>query len=37
MVDARLPDPALAESRKAFDQANRAAWDALKRVTPPKT
>jgi hypothetical protein len=28
---------ALAESRKAFDRANQAAWDALKRVAPPKT
>jgi hypothetical protein len=26
---------ALAETRKAFDQANQKAWDALKRVTPP--
>jgi hypothetical protein len=26
---------ALAESRKAFDQANQKAWDALKRVSPP--
>jgi len=26
---------ALAESRKAFDQANQKAWDALKRATPP--
>ncbi|HSK28486.1 MAG TPA: hypothetical protein VLA17_00850 [Candidatus Limnocylindria bacterium] len=25
---------ALAESRKAFDQANQKAWDALKRATP---
>jgi len=28
---------ALAESRKAFDRANQAAWDALKRVIPPRT
>ena len=28
---------ALAESRKAFDRANQATWDALKRVAPPKT
>jgi hypothetical protein len=27
---------ALAESRKAFDRANQAAWDALKRAAPPK-
>jgi hypothetical protein len=27
---------ALAESRKAFDQANQKAWDAFKRVAPPK-
>ncbi|WP_454616667.1 hypothetical protein [Bradyrhizobium cenepequi] len=27
---------ALAESRKAFDQANQAAWDAFKGTTPPK-
>lgn len=27
---------ALAESREAFDQANQAAWDALKETTPPK-
>jgi hypothetical protein len=27
---------ALAESRKAFDQANQAAWDAFKRAAPPK-
>ncbi|MGQ7793818.1 hypothetical protein ACUN0C_15535 [Faunimonas sp. B44] len=26
---------ALAESRKAFDQANQKAWEALKRATPP--
>jgi len=26
---------ALADSRKAFDSANRAAWDAFKRVAPP--
>jgi len=26
---------ALAESRKAFDQANQKAWDALMRATPP--
>ena len=26
---------ALAESRKAFDQANQKAWDALKRATSP--
>jgi hypothetical protein len=25
---------ALAESRKAFDQANQKAWDALKRAGP---
>jgi hypothetical protein len=28
---------ALAESRKAFDQANQKAWDAFKRGAPPKT
>ena len=28
---------AMAESRKAFDRANQATWDALKRATPPKT
>ena len=28
---------ALAESRKAFDRANQAAWDALKRAAPPTT
>jgi hypothetical protein len=28
---------ALAESRKAFDRANHAAWDAFKRAAPPKT
>jgi hypothetical protein len=28
---------ALAESRKAFDRANQATWDALKRAAPPKT
>jgi hypothetical protein len=28
---------ALAESRKAFDRANQAAWDALKRAAPPPT
>src|SRR5215471_8560246 len=28
---------AMAESRKAFDRANQATWDALKRVAPPKT
>ena len=28
---------ALAESRKAFDRANQAAWDAFKRAAPPKT
>jgi hypothetical protein len=27
---------ALAESRKAFDQANRVAWDAFKRAAPPQ-
>ena len=27
---------ALAESRKAFDQANQAAWDAFRGTTPPK-
>lgn len=27
---------ALAESRKAFDQANKAAWDALKGAAPPR-
>jgi hypothetical protein len=27
---------ALAESRKVFDQANQAAWDALKRAAPPR-
>jgi len=26
---------ALAESRKAFDRANKAAWDAVKRAAPP--
>ena len=26
---------ALAGSRKAFDQGNQKAWDALKRATPP--
>ena len=26
---------ALAESRKAFDHANKAAWDAVKRAAPP--
>ena len=26
---------ALAESRKAFDRANQAAWDAFKRASPP--
>lgn len=26
---------ALAESRKAFDRANQAAWDAVKRAAPP--
>jgi len=26
---------ALAESRKAFDRANKAAWDAIKRAAPP--
>ena len=26
---------ALAESRKAFDQANQKAWDAFRRATPP--
>ena len=28
---------ALAESRMAFDRANQAAWDALKRAAPPTT
>ena len=28
---------ALAESRKAFDRANQAVWDALKRASPPST
>jgi small-conductance mechanosensitive channel len=28
---------ALAQSRKAFDEANQKAWDALKRATSPKT
>jgi hypothetical protein len=28
---------ALAESRKAFDQANQKAWDAFKRAAVPKT
>jgi hypothetical protein len=28
---------ALAESRKAFDQANEKASDAFKRAAPPKT
>jgi hypothetical protein len=28
---------ALAESPKAFDRANQAAWDALKRAAPPPT
>jgi chromosome segregation ATPase len=28
---------ALAESRKAFDRANQAAWDALKRAAPPQS
>lgn len=28
---------ALAETRKAFDQANRTAWDAFKRAAPPPT
>jgi hypothetical protein len=27
---------ALTESRRAFDQANQKAWDALKRAAPPK-
>jgi len=27
---------ALAESRKAFDRANQAAWEALKHAAPPK-
>jgi hypothetical protein len=27
---------AMVESRKAFDRANQATWDALKRATPPK-
>jgi len=27
---------ALAESRKAFDQANQTAWNALKGSAPPK-
>ena len=26
---------ALADSRKAFDSANQAAWDAFKRAAPP--
>jgi hypothetical protein len=28
---------ALAESRKAFDRANQAAWDALRGAAPPKS
>lgn len=28
---------ALAESRKAFDRAHQAAWDAFKRAAPPNT
>ncbi|MFZ0117421.1 MAG: hypothetical protein WAL15_23940, partial [Xanthobacteraceae bacterium] len=28
---------AMAESRKAFDRANQAAWDALKQTAPPKS
>jgi hypothetical protein len=28
---------ALADSRKAFDRANQAAWDAFKRAAPPTT
>ena len=28
---------ALTESRKAFDRANQAAWDAFKRAAPPTT
>jgi hypothetical protein len=28
---------ALAESRKAFDQANQKTWDAFKRAAPPKS
>jgi hypothetical protein len=28
---------ALAESRKAFDRANQAAWEALKQATSPNT
>ena len=28
---------ALAQSRKAFDQANQKAWDAFKHAAPPKT
>jgi hypothetical protein len=28
---------ALAASRKAFDRANQAAWDAFKRAAPPTT
>ena len=28
---------ALAKSRMAFDRANQAAWDALKRAAPPTT
>lgn len=28
---------ALAESRKAFDRANQASWNALKRAAPPTT
>jgi len=27
---------ALAETRKAFDEANRSAWDAFKRAAPPR-
>jgi hypothetical protein len=26
---------ALADSRKAFDRANQASWDAFKRAAPP--
>jgi hypothetical protein len=28
---------ALADSRKAFDRANQASWDALKRAAAPKS
>jgi len=28
---------ALDESRKAFDKANQAAWDAFRRAAPPNS